>query len=626
MNLPSKIATAKGTITYTYDAAGNKLKKVTVENPGAANANQAKTTTTTYLGGFVYEQVNAGADDLQFLAHEEGRMRPVKDANNQVTAFNYDYFLKDHLGNVRMVLSEEQKPDFYFAASMETAAAQVEEAIYSKLPETRVDKPNAYPLSNLSQKVAKVRGDGQKIGPGIVLKVMAGDKFNASVESWYALNGSNPASSANPITELAAALAGSIGGMSGSKLTATELLNSGVLTPGVTNFFAVQNSAAAAGKPKAFLNYILFDEQFKAVLTNDGKNTGVFQVGGNNQLTNLFVTDREITKNGYLYLYVSNETPNIDVFFDNLQVTQSHGPIIEETHYYPFGLLQAGISYKSLKSGYAENTKKYNGIELENDLEIQTYDAFFRELDPQTGRWWQIDPVTDGYENLSPYASMYDNPMRYSDPLGNEGDDCCLGGFFNVLVKLADNLTTTTQKENASSLGKAVGNTLNQMGENAKARWDAGADPFHQAVANPLSLLGGPAAAIEGNALKATLGTAAKQEVQVLKAVEKYEVGTAKDLSKISVKDGLDVHHTPQSQPAGQVIKGYDKSTAPAIALPQAEHKAIPTLKGTNTAGNARQQLAKDIKDLRRFSNAPNSSLQKLIDLNKKTFPESFKK
>src|SRR5260221_12699032 len=32
LNLPSVITTPKGTITYTYDAAGNKLKKVVQEN------------------------------------------------------------------------------------------------------------------------------------------------------------------------------------------------------------------------------------------------------------------------------------------------------------------------------------------------------------------------------------------------------------------------------------------------------------------------------------------------------------------------------------------------------------------------------------------------------------------
>jgi RHS repeat-associated protein len=88
----------------------------------------------------------------------------------------------------------------------------------------------------------------------------------------------------------------------------------------------------------------------------------------------------------------------------------------------------AGISSKALNFGQPENNKKYNGIEFENDLELNVYDAQFRELNAQVGRWWQIDPVTDGYENLSPYASMYNNPITISDPLGDEGEDCC-GGF-----------------------------------------------------------------------------------------------------------------------------------------------------------------------------------------------------
>src|SRR5690606_37280205 len=48
LNLPEVITvTGKGTITYTYDAAGNKLKKVTVDNTGSSSI----TTTTLYIGG-----------------------------------------------------------------------------------------------------------------------------------------------------------------------------------------------------------------------------------------------------------------------------------------------------------------------------------------------------------------------------------------------------------------------------------------------------------------------------------------------------------------------------------------------------------------------------------------------
>jgi RHS repeat-associated protein len=78
----------KGTITYTYDAAGNKLRKQTVEG--------TKTSTTLYAGGIVYEN-----DTLQFISHEEGRLRINN--NNYV----FDYYLKDHLGNVRMTITDD---------------------------------------------------------------------------------------------------------------------------------------------------------------------------------------------------------------------------------------------------------------------------------------------------------------------------------------------------------------------------------------------------------------------------------------------------------------------------------------------------------------------------------------
>ncbi len=62
-----------GTITYTFDAAGNKLKKVTIDN---STSGKTITTTTTYMEGFVYESKTTSpadaenpdyADKLQFI-------------------------------------------------------------------------------------------------------------------------------------------------------------------------------------------------------------------------------------------------------------------------------------------------------------------------------------------------------------------------------------------------------------------------------------------------------------------------------------------------------------------------------------------------------------------------------
>jgi RHS repeat-associated protein len=54
-----------------------------------------------------------------------------------------------------------------------------------------------------------------------------------------------------------------------------------------------------------------------------------------------------------------------------------------------------------------------------------------------------------------------------------------------------------------------------------------------------------------------------------------------------------------------------------------AEHGLIPNLAG-EYSGTARDLLARDINNLRSFTNAPNSALQELIGLNKATYPEAF--
>jgi YD repeat-containing protein len=111
LNLPEVVTVSgKGTVTYTYDAAGNKLKKETVDN----TVTPAKTTTTLYVNAFVYEN-----DVLQFISHEEGRIRYTPATETTEARFNYDYFVKDHLGNVRMVLTDERKQDVYPAATLE---------------------------------------------------------------------------------------------------------------------------------------------------------------------------------------------------------------------------------------------------------------------------------------------------------------------------------------------------------------------------------------------------------------------------------------------------------------------------------------------------------------------------
>jgi RHS repeat-associated protein len=428
LNLPWRITAAdasnntKGTITYIYDATGNKLEKRTNESASSANGNISKVTQTSYLTGFVYEN-----NKLQFFGHEEGRVRliiPTPDNKNQTFAF--DYLLKDHLGNIRTVLTDEKQTNAYPAATMEASNATTENLYYDNIDATRTALPPGYPNDtytspNPNSYVSKViAATGQvKIGPSTILKVMAGDKFNLRVSSWYKTNGVTPGTPVSPLTDIVLALANGVPSISGGKVLSGQLTGT-VLNPSVTNFLNNRDASTVTTRPKAYINWVLLDEQFKYVASSSGfeqvpdesyynNTTSTPQVYGHTKV------NLPINKNGYLYVYVSNETQNINVFFDNLQVTHIRGPLVEETHYYPFGLTMSGISSKA--AGGVENKKKYNSYELNTDFDLNLYETFYRFHDPQLGRFWQIDPKPTDFE--SPYAAMGNNPIKNFDLLGD---------------------------------------------------------------------------------------------------------------------------------------------------------------------------------------------------------------
>ena len=486
LNLPQTItvyatATApKGTITYTYDAAGNKLQKTVVEG--------SNKTVTTYVGGFVYEgKCTGGAtctpvDVLQFIGHEEGRIR-YKPAGG---TYVYDYLLKDHLGNTRMVLTEEQETLAYPAASMENVVDKAnlsDPANYIPYYDKTDYTTNAalrYPISSISgypadtytspnQYVAKLRGDGQKIGPSIVLKVMSGDKFNLRVSSWYKQNGVAPGTAANPLSDLILALSGNIAPLAAGKATQTELQNS-TLFSGAADAFLQNRGAGVTTKPKAFVNWILFDEQFQYVSAS----SGFEQVGADASATVNPHTrsNLPITKNGYLYVYVSNETPNIDVFFDNLQVTHIKGPLLEETHYYPFGLTMTGISSRA--AGGIQSRYKFNGgnelqsAEFSDGSGMELYDAVNRMYDPQLGRFWQVDELAEGNWEWTPYNFAINNPLRFNDPFGLKEGPNDVKELPNVTVVGTRGLWANTRlyysllTQTGGNLNRIVNNSLRE--------------------------------------------------------------------------------------------------------------------------------------------------------------------
>jgi RHS repeat-associated protein len=449
LNLPQQITvTGKGTIKYIYDASGGKQQKITEETNatvpynGTNYPNVAITTTTTYIGGLVYETKLYGNpalaslqynDRLLYIPHEEGRIRFLPaDPNTCPVSTDrlvYDYFLRDHLGNVRLVLTEQNESICYIPATIEDARRVDELKIYDikaaqeKLV-SQVSGADAY--AQFENKFYKVTADpaspGLKTGLGMAMKVMSGDKVALSVQSYY-----NHVTPQNGIPDLGIPeLLGSLINSSAivsdkGPLTTTDISNIGTNTSQLTDYLV--NHTPTANAPKAYLNWILFDDQLKYV------NGGSDPVGGGGyKFHNKFMFDQlpvNVTQNGYLYVYVSNETPNINVYFDNLTVTHKPGPLLEETHYYPFGLTMEGISSKAaLKQ---DNKIEYSGKEKQekeffDGQGLSWYDYGARMYDMQTARWSVIDPKAGKAYSWTPYNYTFNNPMVMTDPDGMWAD------------------------------------------------------------------------------------------------------------------------------------------------------------------------------------------------------------
>jgi RHS repeat-associated core domain len=448
---PDQIRIAgKGTINIVYSGDGEKLQRTFTPETGTA-------TTTTYINQFVYQSSGSGADVLSFINFEEGRIRLVtpttqNNGYDQLTVDGnldlpnskrgaYDYFILDYLQNVRMILSEETHVAGN-TATMETSRASIEDPIFGQVGASNEVEATRYPKSstnwtgNTSVSVCRLGNNaGHNIGPNTLQKVMAGDIINANVQYYYpsSATGNNPNFISNVVSSLVSALTNG----PTSNAVKSGATNIGTNLNGNSSFIsAVQPSTNTGTTPLAYLTILFFDERFNLIPQPDG---GVYQVQVASSVSSnglsLPLNGIKSPKNGYVYIYVSNQS-NQDVYFDNLSVTITQGNIIEENHYYSFGLRISAISskkYADTYDGKINNPFLYNGKEmLDDDADLNWYDYGYRNYDPQIGRFMQLDPLTDNYPFLTPYQYASNDPITNIDIDGLEGGSA-VGGVIEGL-------------------------------------------------------------------------------------------------------------------------------------------------------------------------------------------------
>jgi len=414
LNKPEIITTGQGYIAYTYDAAGNRLRKKVHTN--ASNQDDIY----DYIGNFVYKN-----DVLEYMLTGEGRARPVPGPSpNYPTKFQYDYFVKDHLGNVRSTITAEPISAEYLAMH-EIATANVEQLVFDNIPNVRDTRPGGDGMA------ARLDGGdpSRRVGTAIMLQVMPGDQFTISADAYYegTYSQNNETGVESIIESLSSALLNGntyagvpIAELPDNVRTITQALNNAALPSQLANLIESNNDPNA---PKAHLNVLFFNDKLELI---EGASS-ITQVPGvpQGQGMNGFMTMTPVgqasgagqqvccnaTGPGYVVIYVDNQSVGKDVWFDNIMIEHYTGKIQEESHYYPFGLTVR----TDLQPNAKPNSYLYNSKELEKGLNLNLYDYGARMQDMQLGRWFSVDPLAEKFAYESPYSYAGNNPIQNID-------------------------------------------------------------------------------------------------------------------------------------------------------------------------------------------------------------------
>ncbi|PHN00804.1 DUF6443 domain-containing protein [Flavilitoribacter nigricans] len=133
---------------------------------------------------------------------------------------------------------------------------------------------------------------------------------------------------------------------------------------------------------------------------------GIEYVGSN--LEAIYHPEGRAVPSGATYEYqytIRDHLGNSRVMFKMVGTTAT---IIQEGHYYPFGMEMEGFST-------GNDPYRYNGMEWQADLGLGMYDYGARWYDPSIGRWNALDPLAEKFPSESPFNYVGNSPISNID-------------------------------------------------------------------------------------------------------------------------------------------------------------------------------------------------------------------
>jgi RHS repeat-associated protein len=186
---------------------------------------------------------------------------------------------------------------------------------------------------------------------------------------------------------------------------------------------AMQGTGEEDDRPFAYLNFALFahdmsllDAGWERIPEEAGFASGEESLPNRHKRV-AFAVPVVVPEDGFIYIWLSNESEGTEVWFDDLSIRHTQTLVAQATDYGVWGevLREQRSDSRKYRYGY-QSLSRLSGRQFAEKDEESGWNHFeLRQYDAVIGRWLSVDPYRQYH---SPYVGMGNNPVNRVDPDG----------------------------------------------------------------------------------------------------------------------------------------------------------------------------------------------------------------